>query len=108
MDNAQALLKSAVYLALYDSFAQPRATLGSMFLVTLGTVYVCTGAAYLLALTLEPASAQLAAAVLALTNTLIASTRSRSVGLERLTYNLSFARWALEGYVVRRCRFTSA
>lgn len=48
---------------------------------------------------MEPASAQLAAAVLALINTLIA--RQGSPGaLVAAAQHFSFARWGLEGYVI--------
>ena len=48
---------------------------------------------------MEPAAAQLAAAVLALINTLIAR-QQHARGLVRLAQWTSFARWGLEGYVI--------
>jgi hypothetical protein len=42
------VLKSACYLTVYYAFAQPRAVIWQMYLVTVAIVYCCTGTAYLL------------------------------------------------------------
>lgn len=70
-----------------------------MLLVSCFITYCCTGLAYLLSQTMEPSAAQLAAATLALINTLVAR-QGHARGLLRLAKAFSFARWGLEGYVI--------
>ena len=48
LDHGGTLLRSAVYLAAWYSFASPRAVVWQMYLVTAAIVYACTGQAYLL------------------------------------------------------------
>lgn len=48
---------------------------------------------------MEPAPAQLAAAVMALLNTLIARSKE-STGLVWFFYQVSYSHWALEAYVI--------
>lgn len=101
--HAGMLLRCATYLALYWSFAQPRAVLWQMYLVTLALSYCCTGIAYVLSVILSPAAAQLTAAVTALINALVASKFSTSGPLGALN-SVSYARWGLEGYVIAEAR----
>lgn len=48
VDVAAALVHSAVYLIMWYSFAVPRAVVLQMYVVTVVTVYTCTGMSYLL------------------------------------------------------------
>lgn len=57
---------------------------------------------------MDPAPSQLAAAVMALLNTLIARSKD-STGVVRLFYQLSYSHWALEAYVIAEAnRLTGA
>ncbi|PSC68046.1 ABC transporter G family member 28-like [Micractinium conductrix] len=98
-DHVSTVLRASVYFVMYYSFAGPRAVIWQMLLVSVFITYSCTGLAYLLSQVMEPAAAQLAAAVLALINTLIAR-QQHARGLVRLAQWTSFARWGLEGYVI--------
>lgn len=98
-DHVGTVLRSTIYFVMYYSFASPRAVIWQMLLVSVAITYCCTGVAYVLSQVLEPSAAQLAAAVLALVNTLIAR-QGHARGLVRLAQSFSFARWGLEGYVI--------
>ncbi|GAB4817511.1 hypothetical protein N2152v2_004557 [Parachlorella kessleri] len=98
-DHAGTLLRSAVYLIMWYSFAVPRAIIWQMYLVTVAIIYCCSGTAYFLSQVLEPSAAQMAAAVLTLICTLIAR-ESDPHGLLNFIKQTSFARWGLEGYVI--------
>ena len=47
-DHLGIILRSAIYMIMYYSFAQPRAIIWQMYLVTYAIMYACTGMAYLL------------------------------------------------------------
>ena len=47
-DHLGLILRSAIYMVMYYSFAQPRAIIWQMYLVTYAIMYACTGMAYLL------------------------------------------------------------
>ncbi|KAL4449383.1 hypothetical protein ABPG77_007027 [Micractinium sp. CCAP 211/92] len=98
-DHSGTVMRSTIYFVMYYSFASPRAVIWQMLLVSVAITYCCTGVAYVLSQVMEPSAAQLAAAVLALVNTLIAR-QGHARGLVRLAQNFSFARWGLEGYVI--------
>ncbi|KAK9815422.1 hypothetical protein WJX72_003407 [[Myrmecia] bisecta] len=98
-DHSGTLMRSAVYLILYYSFAQPRAVIWQMYLVTVGIVYACTGTAYLLSQIMEPAASQLSSAIFSLICALNARKHS-GPGLMGLAHKLSFARWGLEGFII--------
>lgn len=93
------MLRSAVYLSAWHSFASPRAAVWQMYLVTAAIVYACTGQAYLLSQVMEPSPAGLHAAAVPLTSTLVARQPSPA-GLPRVAQHAGFARWGLEGFVV--------
>ncbi|KAA6416749.1 MAG: ABC transporter G family member 28-like [Trebouxia sp. A1-2] len=95
-DHTGTLLKSLLYMVMYYSFAQPRAVIWQMYLCTVAIVYACTGTAYLMSQVMEPASAQLAAAIYSLIAALLGRRHDGPLLLWCI-YNLSFARWGLEG-----------
>lgn len=98
-DHVGTVLRSTTYFVMYYSFASPRAVIWQMLLVSMAITYSCTGLAYVLSQLMDPAAAQLSAAVLALINTLIAR-QGHARGLIKLAQSFSFARWGLEGYVI--------
>ncbi|KAL3137532.1 hypothetical protein ABBQ38_004816 [Trebouxia sp. C0009 RCD-2024] len=98
-DHTGTLLKSGLYMVMYYSFAQPRAVIWQMYLCTVAIVYACTGTAYLMSQVMEPASAQLSAAIYSLIAALLGR-RHDGPFLLWCVYNLSFARWGLEGFII--------
>jgi len=93
------LLKPWCFIASYWAFATPGAELIPYYAVTCCIVFAVTGISHCLSITMEPAAAQLSAAVLALINALIA-TRPNAGGLLYVLYQCSYARWGLEAYVI--------
>ena len=58
-DHLGLILRSAIYMVMYYSFAQPRAIIWQMYLVTYAIMYACTGMAYLLSqVTISSCAAQ--------------------------------------------------
>ena len=98
-DAAGCCIRAGIYLSTWYSFANPKAVLSQMYCICLGIYFACSGIGYVLALGLGPDSAQLAAAVVTLVSTLMARKSAASGGLF-LAQQLSFARWALEGFVI--------
>jgi len=92
-------IRAAAYLATWTSFANPKAVLWQFYLVSLGLFWFCSGIGYVLALGLGSGTAQLAAAVITLIATLVAR-QPEAHGLLSIIKQLSFARWALEGFVI--------
>ncbi|KAK9813958.1 hypothetical protein WJX73_006860 [Symbiochloris irregularis] len=99
LGNAGTLMRAMLYLVMYQSFAQPRAVLWQMYIVTSGIIYACMGIAYFLSQVLEPAAGQLTAAVVALMSSLTARNH-HAPGMMGMLYQISFARWGLEGYII--------
>ncbi|KAK9815993.1 hypothetical protein WJX74_001345 [Apatococcus lobatus] len=98
-DHLGLILRSAIYMVMYYSFAQPRAIIWQMYLVTYAIMYACTGMAYLLSQMMDSAASQLSAAIFALMCSLTARNH-HGPGLLGLFYHLSFARWGLEGFII--------
>ncbi len=92
-------IRAAAYLATWTSYANPKTVLWQMYVVSLGLFWFCSGTGYVLALGLGSGNASLAAAVITLISTLIAR-QPGAHGLLSLVQKLSFARWALEGFVI--------
>lgn len=97
--SAGTLLRSGCFLTMYYSFAQPRAVVWQMYVVTVAISYCCTGFAYMLSHLMEPNAAQLTAAVMSLINALIAK-QTDSRGLVYVGYQLSYAHWGLQGFTI--------
>eukprot|EP01026_Neomeris_dumetosa_P039570 TRINITY_DN3251_c0_g1_i12.p1 TRINITY_DN3251_c0_g1~~TRINITY_DN3251_c0_g1_i12.p1 ORF type:complete len:386 (-),score=26.64 TRINITY_DN3251_c0_g1_i12:816-1973(-) len=100
LDHVNTILRSVCYLMVYASFAEFRAVLWQMMFITIGVVYACTGAAYIFCQIMDPGPAQLSAAVFALTNALIAPKTDLKEGILHILHEISFAKYALEGYVI--------
>lgn len=58
-DLFNVFLKPLIYLSMFYFFSNPRSTFVSNYVVTLMLVYCVTGIAYIIAILLEPAPAQL-------------------------------------------------
>ena len=48
LGNCGTLARALLYMVMYTSFAQPRAVLWQMYVVTAAVIYACTGTAYFL------------------------------------------------------------
>ncbi|KAG0609196.1 hypothetical protein M758_8G165400 [Ceratodon purpureus] len=97
-DLVNVVLRPLIYLSMFYFFCNPRSTFLSNYCVTLVLVYCVTGYAYIIAILLEPASAQLCAVFLPVIATLIVSSK-RTGFLHALSY-LSYAKYALEAYIL--------
>jgi ABC-type multidrug transport system ATPase subunit len=98
-DFTGSCIRAAAYLATWASFANPKTVLWQYYVVSLGLFWFCSGIGYVLALGLGSGAAQLAAAVITLIATLVAR-QPEARGLLSIIQQFSFARWALEGFVI--------
>lgn len=93
-------LRCSVYLASWYAFAAPRAVVWQIYVMTFGIAYCGSGAGYLISQIAEgTGSAQLACAVLALLQGLLARQDGLSPVLKAAQF-MSFARWGLEGITI--------
>ncbi|KAF6254331.1 hypothetical protein COO60DRAFT_1703369 [Scenedesmus sp. NREL 46B-D3] len=96
-------LNRLAYFCALDAFGYAgmlmRCAVYLMYVVTAAIYYACTGIAYMMSQVMQPNAAQLAAAVAALINALVASKFSTS-GAMGMMNSVSYARWGLEGYVI--------
>ncbi|KAJ7295013.1 hypothetical protein O6H91_Y217800 [Diphasiastrum complanatum] len=99
-DHFNTALKPIVYLCMFYFFNDPRSTFVSNFIVTLALVYCVTGIAYIFAITLQPATAQLCSVFVPIVATLVATRKNLSSNVLQILVDSSYARWALEAYVV--------
>ncbi|GAQ89785.1 ABC transporter G family [Klebsormidium nitens] len=100
VDLVHVLLKPLFYLSLFYFFNNPRSTFEANYGITVAIAYCTTGVAYIFAIAMQPAAAQLSSAVFALVSVLLGSRRRPRSVVIRALYDLTYARWALEGYVV--------
>ncbi|KAH9542765.1 hypothetical protein CY35_13G024500 [Sphagnum magellanicum] len=98
VDLFNVIIKPLIYLSMFYFFSNPRSTFISNFIVTMVLVYCVTGIAYICAILLQPAPAQLWSVFLPILATLIVAAK-RTGFLHSLTY-LSYARYANEAYVI--------
>ncbi|KAJ7289930.1 hypothetical protein O6H91_03G005400 [Diphasiastrum complanatum] len=98
-DHFSTVIKPLVYLSMFYFFNDPRSTLASNFEVTWALVYCVTGVAYIFAIVLQPSTAQLCSVFFPIVLTLIA-TKKGTAGFLKILVDASYARWALEAYVV--------
>ncbi|BBN06086.1 protein MpABCG24 [Marchantia polymorpha subsp. ruderalis] len=98
VDHFNTVIKPVVYLSMFYFFNDPRSTFASNYIITLALVYCVTGIAYVLAIVMNPAPAQLFSVFIPVVATLIV-TGSRT-GTMSYIADISFAEWALEAYVI--------
>ncbi|XP_073385802.1 ABC transporter G family member 28 isoform X2 [Physcomitrium patens] len=97
-DIFNVVMKPLIYLSMFYFLSNPRSSFLSNYVVTLVLVYCVTGLAYILAILLEPAPAQLCAVFVPVIASLIVSSKKTRF-LPTLSY-FSYARYALEAYVL--------
>ncbi|KAL2634364.1 hypothetical protein R1flu_005843 [Riccia fluitans] len=98
VDHFNTVIRPLVYLSMFYFFNDPRSDFSANFMITLGLVYCVTGIAYILAIFMNPAPAQLSSVFVPVVATLVVI-GSRD-GLMSKIADLSFAEWALEAYVI--------
>ncbi|GMH39179.1 hypothetical protein BSKO_07077 [Bryopsis sp. KO-2023] len=94
-----AVLRALCFTLPYYSYAQPRASLASIYIVTAFLVYCWTGMAYIISQVLNYSASQLASAVLVLMNTLLARS-TYDHGMMHVVRNIIFTRWAMQAYII--------
>ncbi|KAJ7563432.1 hypothetical protein O6H91_03G109900 [Diphasiastrum complanatum] len=99
-DHFNTAVKPIVYLCMFYFFNDPRSTFVSNYIVTMALVYCVTGIAYIFAVTLQPATAQLCSVFVPIVATLVATRKNLSSDVLQILVDSSYARWALEGFVV--------
>jgi hypothetical protein len=102
VDLFNVLVKPVIYLSMFFYFSNPRSSFLENFEITVALVYCVTGIAYIFAILLQPAPAQLWSVFLPILATIIVASR-RTGFLLRLTY-LSYARYANEAFVIANAR----
>lgn len=103
VDHFTTVIKPVIFLSTFYFFNNPRSTFVENYIVTLSLVYCVVGLAYIFAITAESGPAQLWAVFLPIILTLIATHPSSSGPLKALQY-ATYARWALEAYVIANTR----
>ncbi|CAM6065922.1 unnamed protein product [Sphagnum tenellum] len=95
-------LKPLIYLSMFYFLSTPRSTFLDNYIVTLVLVYCVTGISYIIAILFEPVPAQLWSVFLPILATLIVTSKHTGFLLQ-LSY-LSYARYALEAYVIANAK----
>ncbi|KAH7553567.1 hypothetical protein JRO89_XS12G0027500 [Xanthoceras sorbifolium] len=99
VDDFNTIIKPLVYLSMFFFFNNPRSSFEDNYIVTVCLVYCVTGIAYVLAIFLEPAPAQLWSVILPVILTLLA-TQDKDSAIMRHLGNFCYTRWALEAFVI--------
>ncbi|EFJ20608.1 hypothetical protein SELMODRAFT_443919 [Selaginella moellendorffii] len=99
VDHFNTVVKPFVYLSMFYFFCNPRSTFISNYIITLAFIYCITGIAYVFAILMQPSTAQLCCVFFPVVSTLVA-TRTGATGILKVLIQGSYARWALEAYVV--------
>ncbi|KAF3795892.1 ABC transporter G family member 28, partial [Nymphaea thermarum] len=103
VDLFSVIVKPVVYLSMFYFFSNPRSSFLDNYIVLLVLVYCVTGIAYVFAVVLEPAPAQLWSVLLPVVLTLIATQRDSS-GLVKVIAKLCYPKWALEAFVIANAK----
>lgn len=99
VDHFNTLIKPVVFLSMFYFFNNPRSSFVENYIVTIALVYCVTGIAYIFAITSNTGPAQLWSVFLPIIFTLLATKRDATGFLATIQY-VTYARWALEAYVI--------
>lgn len=103
VDHFNTAIKPVVFLSMFYFFNNPRSSFVENYIVTLALVYCVTGIAYVFAITSENGPAQLWSVFLPIIFTLVATKKDASGFLKTLQF-ATYARWALEAYVIANAK----
>ncbi|PIN07861.1 Transporter, ABC superfamily (Breast cancer resistance protein) [Handroanthus impetiginosus] len=99
VDHFNTLIKPLVFLSMFYSFSNPRSTFPENYVVLLCLVYCVTGIAYVFAIFLQPAQAQLWCVLLPVVLTLIAN-QGKDDKFGKLLSGYCYPTWALEAFLI--------
>ncbi|KAL8516650.1 hypothetical protein ACS0TY_015055 [Phlomoides rotata] len=99
VDLFNVLVKPLVFLSMFYSFSNPRSTFPENYIVLLCLVYCVTGMAYVFAIFLQPAQAQLWCVLIPVVLTLIAN-QGKEDKYGKMLRGFCYPTWALEAFLI--------
>ncbi|KAL0347177.1 UNVERIFIED_CONTAM: putative white-brown complexprotein 30 [Sesamum calycinum] len=99
VDHFNTVIKPVVFLSMFYSFSNPRSTFLENYAVLFCLIYCVTGVAYIFAILLQPAQAQLWCVLLPVVLTLIAN-QGKDDKFGRIVSGYCYPTWALEAFII--------